>query len=75
MCRESLARSGLWSRHASNSRRTGPAAGECLEDFIAEDNPFRVIDAFVGELDLARLGFEGAEPAATGRPSYIRPVS
>ena len=30
----------------------------------------RVIDAFVGELDLMKLGFEGAEPAATGRPSY-----
>jgi transposase len=29
-----------------------------------------VIDAFVGELDLTELGFEGAEPAATGRPSY-----
>lgn len=29
-----------------------------------------MIDAFVGELDLAELGFEGAKPAATGRPSY-----
>lgn len=28
------------------------------------------VDAFVGELDLTKLGFEGAEPAATGRPSY-----
>jgi transposase len=43
---------------------------ECLDDFIADDNPVRVIDAFVGELDLAKLGFEGAQPAATGRPSY-----
>lgn len=43
---------------------------ECLDDFIADDNPVRVIDAFVGELDLTKLGFEGAEPAATGRPSY-----
>lgn len=41
---------------------------ECLDDFIADDNPVRVIDAFVGELDLTKLGFEGAEPAATGRP-------
>ena len=31
---------------------------ECLEDWIAEDNPVRVIDAFVDELDLAELGFE-----------------
>ncbi len=43
---------------------------ECLDDFIAEDNPVRVIDAFVGELDLANAGFEGTEPAATGRPAY-----
>jgi len=43
---------------------------ECLDNFIAEDNPVRVVDAFVGELDLASLGFEGAMPAATGRPSY-----
>ena len=43
---------------------------ECLDDFIAEDNPVRVVDAFVDELDLGALGFEGATPAATGRPSY-----
>lgn len=43
---------------------------ECLDDFIAEDNPVRVVDAFVDELDLRELGFEGAEPAVTGRPSY-----
>src|SRR3990172_12972653 len=43
---------------------------ECLEDWIDEDNPVRVIDAFVDLLDLAELGFEGTEPSATGRPSY-----
>ena len=43
---------------------------ECLEDWIGEDNPVRVIDAFVDALDLAELGFEGVEPLATGRPSY-----
>src|SRR6187397_3373439 len=43
---------------------------ECLDDYIAEDNPVRVVDAYVEELDLQQLGFEGAEPAATGRPSY-----
>ena len=43
---------------------------ECLDDFIADDNPIRVVDAFVDELDLASLGFEGATPASTGRPSY-----
>jgi transposase len=43
---------------------------ECLDDFIAESNPVRVIDVFVDALDLAELSFEGVEPAATGRPSY-----
>jgi transposase len=28
---------------------------ECLEDFIAADNPVRVVDAFVGELNLMAL--------------------
>ena len=43
---------------------------ECLDDFIDENNPVRVIDVFVDALGLAEMGFEGAEPAATGRPSY-----
>jgi transposase len=43
---------------------------ECLDDFIAEDNPVRIVDAFVEELELQGLGFVGAEPADTGRPSY-----
>ncbi|WP_431824454.1 IS1182 family transposase [Burkholderia sp. F1] len=43
---------------------------ECLDDFIAEDNPVRIIDAFVEELELGSLGFDGATPSATGRPSY-----
>ena len=43
---------------------------ESLEDWIGEDNPVRVIDVFVDELDLAELGFSGIEPEVTGRPSY-----
>src|SRR6202007_884221 len=43
---------------------------ECLDDFIDEDNPVRVIDVFVDALDLAEMSFAGVEPAATGRPSY-----
>lgn len=43
---------------------------ECLGDFIGEENPVRVIEAFVEELDLAAAGFEGMSPAATGRPAY-----
>jgi nicotinate dehydrogenase subunit B len=43
---------------------------ECLDDFIDESNPVRVIDVFVEALDLAEMSFEGVEPAATGWPSY-----
>src|SRR5215475_6513741 len=43
---------------------------ECLDDWIDEDNPVRVIDAFVEKLDLSRMGFDGVAPEATGRPSY-----
>ena len=43
---------------------------ERLEDWIAEDNPVRAVEAFVEELDLAKLGFDRAEPADTGRPAY-----
>src|SRR5438876_10583370 len=43
---------------------------ECLEDWIGEDNPVRVIDVFADELDLAGLGFNGVDPEMTGRPSY-----
>jgi len=41
---------------------------KCLDDYVAEDNPVRVVDVFVDELDLKGLGFEGMRPAATGRP-------
>ena len=43
---------------------------EYLDDYIAEDNPVRAVDAFVEELDLKQLGFARADPAATGRPAY-----
>ena len=43
---------------------------ECLDDYIAEDNPVRVVEAFVEELDLEALGFPKAAPALTGRPAY-----
>src|SRR5277367_6188563 len=38
--------------------------------YVAEDNPVRVIEVFVDELDLGALGFDGVSPAATGRPAY-----
>jgi len=43
---------------------------ECLDDWIDENNPVRVIDAFVEALNLGELGFAGVEPEITGRPSY-----
>ena len=43
---------------------------ECIDDYVAEDNPVRVIEAFVEELDLGALGFDGVEPEETGRPAY-----
>jgi transposase len=41
-----------------------------LDDYIADTNPVRVVDVFVDELELGKLGFDGVAPAATGRPSY-----
>lgn len=43
---------------------------ECLDDYIGQDNPVRIVDAFVEELNLLTLGFAGADPAVTGRPAY-----
>lgn len=43
---------------------------EALDDYVTDTNPVRVVDVFVDELDLRELGFEGVEPALTGRPSY-----
>ena len=51
-------------------REQGTLFPEQLEDYVAEDNPVRVIDVFVDELDLGDLGFGRVEPRATGRPGY-----
>lgn len=52
------------------SRTQSTLLPELLDDYIAEANPVRVVDVFVDELDLGQLGFEGVDPAATGRPAY-----
>ena len=49
-------------------RRQTLLLADCVDDYVGEENPVRVIDVFVDELDLVTLGFEGA--AATGRPGY-----
>jgi len=43
---------------------------EQLEDYVADDNPVRVVDVFVDQLDLGPLGFTGVTPLKTGRPAY-----
>ena len=43
---------------------------ERLEDWVGEDNPVRVIDVFVDELDLRELGFDRVVPLWPGRPGY-----
>ena len=43
---------------------------ERLEDWVGDDNPVRVIDVFVDELDLGDLGFSRVAPRETGRPGY-----
>ena len=51
-------------------RRQSTLLPDCLEDYVAEDNPVRVIDVFIAELGLVALGFAGVVPEATGRPAY-----
>jgi transposase len=51
-------------------RTQGMLLPEHLDDYITEHNPVRIVDVFVDELDLVKLGFDGVVPAETGRPSY-----
>jgi transposase len=43
---------------------------ECLDNWVGESNPVRAVDVFVDALELRDLGFDGVDPAATGRPAY-----
>ena len=51
-------------------RSQGLLLPDRLEDYVHEDNPVRVVDAFVEALDLGGLGFEAVNRAASGRPAY-----
>lgn len=42
-----------------------------VDELIPEDHMCRVLEAFVGRLDVAPLGFVRSEPAETGRPGYV----
>jgi hypothetical protein len=59
------------SRFVQSEERTQETFLPCrLEDYVTEENPVRVIDVFVEQLDLDGLGFAGMQPEATGRPAY-----
>src|SRR5713101_1666705 len=51
-------------------RRQATLLPDSLEDYVTEDNPVRVVDVFIDELDLEALGFSGVVPEVTGRPAY-----
>ena len=51
-------------------RSQGLLLPDRLEDYVHEDNPVRVVDAFVEALDLSALGFEAVNREAGGRPAY-----
>ena len=55
-------------------RRQATLLPDSLEDYVTEDNPVRVVDVFIDELDLEALGFSGVVPEVTGRPAY-RPAT
>ena len=47
-------------------RRQGVLLPEFLDDYVSEENPVRVIDVFVEELDLGALGFAGRGSGGDG---------
>lgn len=51
-------------------RRQATLLPDCLDDYVADDNPVRVVEVYVEELDLLVLGFAGVVPEVTGRPAY-----
>jgi transposase len=53
-----------------DDRRQSYLLPDSLDDYLTPDNPVRVVEVFIEELDLGALGFEGMLPAATGRPAY-----
>jgi len=52
------------------SRTQGTLLPEMIDEYVEDTNPVRIVDVFVDELDLENLGFEGVNPANTGRPAY-----
>lgn len=52
------------------SREQATLLPDRIEDYVGDDNPVRVIDAFVDSLDLEEMGFGKSTPSETGRPPY-----
>ena len=51
-------------------RRQSLLLPELLDDYVSENNPVRVVEVFIDELDLVALGSKGVQSAATGRSAY-----
>ena len=51
-------------------RNQGTLFPVTLDDLVPADHMCRVVDAFVGQLNMEQLGLERSEPADTGRPGY-----
>jgi transposase len=59
------------SRYIKGQSRTQTTLfPEAIDDFVTEDNPIRVIDVFVDQLDLLELGFDAVNAKLTGRLGY-----
>jgi transposase len=54
----------------AGDRRQAALRLDCLDDYVTDDNPVRIVEVFIDELDLVALGFTGTVPEMTGRPSY-----
>jgi transposase len=52
-------------------RNQGYLLPERIDEYVSEESPVRVIEAFVEELDLGKLGFARVAANATGRPAYL----
>ena len=51
-------------------RGQGILLSELLDDYATDQNPVRIVNVFVDELNLEQIGFDGVNPSATGRPAY-----
>ena len=60
----------FYAIYKRRKQRSVNVASRNLEDYVTEDNPVRVIDAFVDGLDIKSMGFTKHTPSKDGRPGY-----